>query len=409
MGRGQTIFPRNDTFGTLECRPRSQAPPGNGLPCRLRLPFSSRGVRSLVALAKEKSRRSLQGSPFPGGAWERGSEGGADAPDLIFSAGTEVISSVSLNDLPPERHVRYAGVMSTALLPPPAPTSPPADPGTFRALRHRNYRLYFAGQVVSLTGSWVQTAALTWLAYTLTAGSSLPARVTAAQVVPTLILGAWGGSLADRLPRRSLIFLSQAALARPGDGPRGHGRVRPGVAGGAAGGVGADRRRQRHRHAGPASVRRRYGRPRRPHERRRPQLARLQRGPRRRPRTGDARPALGRPRRLLLPQRPDLRRRPLRPRRHAPPARGPAGRPRGPRRAASGTSPGIRGCSCSWPSPVRWPFSAGPCWRCSRRCPTSRSRRGRPATPRCSAPSASVPSPARWSSPRSAPRHAGRC
>jgi MFS family permease len=95
--------------------------------------------------------------------------------------------------------------MSTAL-------SPPTDPGTFRALRHRNYRLYFAGQIVSLTGSWVQTAALTWLAYTLTAGSSLPARVTAAQVVPTLILGVWGGSLADRLPRRSLIFLSQVAL-----------------------------------------------------------------------------------------------------------------------------------------------------------------------------------------------------
>ena len=95
--------------------------------------------------------------------------------------------------------------MATALL-------PPADPGTFRALRHRNYRLYFIGQIISLTGSWVQTAALTWLAYTLTEGSSLPARVTAAQVVPSLLLGAWGGSLADRLPKRSLIFASQAVL-----------------------------------------------------------------------------------------------------------------------------------------------------------------------------------------------------
>ena len=85
-------------------------------------------------------------------------------------------------------------------------------PATFRALRHRNYRLYFAGQVVSLTGSWVQTAALTWLAYTLTSGLRLPAAVTAAQVVPTFLLGAWSGSLADRLPRRSVIFLAQAAL-----------------------------------------------------------------------------------------------------------------------------------------------------------------------------------------------------
>ena len=58
----------------------------------------------------------------------------------------------------------------------------------------------------------MQTAALTWLAYRLTAGSSLPARVTAAQVVPTLLLGVWGGGLADRLPRRSLIFLAQAGL-----------------------------------------------------------------------------------------------------------------------------------------------------------------------------------------------------
>ncbi len=94
----------------------------------------------------------------------------------------------------------------------PGPLPRPGSPTTFRALRHRNYRLYFVGQIISLTGSWVQTAALTWLAYQLTAGSSLPASVTAAQVVPTLLLGAWSGSLADRFPRRSLIFIAQAAL-----------------------------------------------------------------------------------------------------------------------------------------------------------------------------------------------------
>jgi MFS family permease len=84
--------------------------------------------------------------------------------------------------------------------------------GTFRALRHRNYRLYFAGQLVSLTGSWVQTAALTWLAWDLTHQSRWPALVGAAQTLPTLALGVWGGSLADRWPRRPLICATQTLL-----------------------------------------------------------------------------------------------------------------------------------------------------------------------------------------------------
>jgi MFS family permease len=83
---------------------------------------------------------------------------------------------------------------------------------TFRALRHRNYRLYFCGQFVSVTGSWAQSAALTWLAYDLTKESSWPALVGAMQVLPTFVLGVWGGSLADRWPKRPLIFLSQATL-----------------------------------------------------------------------------------------------------------------------------------------------------------------------------------------------------
>jgi MFS family permease len=81
---------------------------------------------------------------------------------------------------------------------------------TFRALRHRNYRLYFFGQLVSLVGSWVQTTALTWLAYRLTGGSWWPALVGTAQVLPTFLLGGWGGTLADRWPKRPLIFVCQA-------------------------------------------------------------------------------------------------------------------------------------------------------------------------------------------------------
>src|SRR5215467_7195021 len=83
---------------------------------------------------------------------------------------------------------------------------------TFRALRHRNYQLYFTGQFISVTGSWAQSAALTWLAYELTHESIWPSLVGAMQVLPTFVLGVWGGSLADRWPKRTLIFLSQATL-----------------------------------------------------------------------------------------------------------------------------------------------------------------------------------------------------
>ncbi len=83
---------------------------------------------------------------------------------------------------------------------------------TFRALRHRNYRLYFVGQIISLTGSWVQTTALLLLAYELTHQSSWAALVSAASVLPTVLLGVYGGGLADRFPRRPLIFLTQSVF-----------------------------------------------------------------------------------------------------------------------------------------------------------------------------------------------------
>src|SRR5438552_3643855 len=106
-----------------------------------------------------------------------------------------------------------------------APCSPPVETptptvrrlsaglaGTFRSLRHRNYRLYFFGQLISLTGSWVQTTALMWLVYELTQQSMWAALIAAAQVLPTFLLGAWGGALADRWPKRHLIFLTQAGF-----------------------------------------------------------------------------------------------------------------------------------------------------------------------------------------------------
>jgi len=83
---------------------------------------------------------------------------------------------------------------------------------TFRSLRHRNYRLYFFGQIVSFTGSWMQSAALMWLVFELTADPLWPPLMLVAAVGPTLLLGPLGGSLADRYPKKSLIFATQTAF-----------------------------------------------------------------------------------------------------------------------------------------------------------------------------------------------------
>ena len=80
---------------------------------------------------------------------------------------------------------------------------------TFRSLRHRNYRLYFIGQMISLIGSWMQTTALMWLAYDLTRESKWPAFLMVAMIGPTLLLGAWAGALADRCRKHSLIVRTQ--------------------------------------------------------------------------------------------------------------------------------------------------------------------------------------------------------
>lgn len=83
---------------------------------------------------------------------------------------------------------------------------------TFRSLQHRNYKLYFFGQLVSFTGSWIQTTAIMWLAYDLTGDPGWPAYLLVAQVGPTLLLGPLGGTIADRFPKRGIILATQCAF-----------------------------------------------------------------------------------------------------------------------------------------------------------------------------------------------------
>jgi MFS family permease len=83
----------------------------------------------------------------------------------------------------------------------------------FRSLRVRNYRLYASGQLVSLTGTWMQRVAQDWLVLTLTNSGTALGIVTALQFGPSLVLGLYGGVLADRLDKRKVLLATQSALA----------------------------------------------------------------------------------------------------------------------------------------------------------------------------------------------------
>jgi MFS family permease len=97
-----------------------------------------------------------------------------------------------------------------ALEPPGEGTS--GSRGAFRALRHRNYRLYFFGQLTSLAGTWMQSAAQAWLVLKLTNSSTMLGVVSFAQFTPILLVGLFAGVIVDRLDRRRLIITTQILL-----------------------------------------------------------------------------------------------------------------------------------------------------------------------------------------------------
>jgi MFS family permease len=86
---------------------------------------------------------------------------------------------------------------------------------SFDSLSVPNYRRYFAGQVISLSGNWCQTVAEVWLILTLTGSGVAVGFTTALQFLPILLFGAWGGLLADRLSKRRLLVVTQLTMALP--------------------------------------------------------------------------------------------------------------------------------------------------------------------------------------------------
>ncbi len=107
---------------------------------------------------------------------------------------------------------------------------------TFRSLRVRNYRLYFTGQLISVSGTWMQSVALAWLVVRYLAPRGQAGLdvgfTTALQFLPMLLLGAWGGVVVDRVDKRRLLFVTQASagvlalllglLVMTGNGAAGH-------------------------------------------------------------------------------------------------------------------------------------------------------------------------------------------
>ena len=81
---------------------------------------------------------------------------------------------------------------------------------TFSALRHRNYRLFFFGQMVSQIGTWMQTTAQAWLILELTHSAWLLGLVGVLQYAPVMMFSLVGGVLADRVPKRTLLLVSQS-------------------------------------------------------------------------------------------------------------------------------------------------------------------------------------------------------
>jgi MFS family permease len=87
-----------------------------------------------------------------------------------------------------------------------------ATADTFRSLRHRDFRIYFAAQAISFTGTWLQLVAQTLLVLRLTDSGTALGLLTAIQFAPTMVLGAWAGVVIDRHDKRRLMTITTSVM-----------------------------------------------------------------------------------------------------------------------------------------------------------------------------------------------------
>jgi MFS family permease len=113
--------------------------------------------------------------------------------------------NVSGSDISKTEREEASGTLSSA------PSGGSALSATFRALRHRNFQLFFGGQLISLIGTWMQSIAEAWLVYRLTGSSLLLGLVGFSSQIPVFLVAPIGGIVADRLNRQRVVIGTQLA------------------------------------------------------------------------------------------------------------------------------------------------------------------------------------------------------
>lgn len=85
--------------------------------------------------------------------------------------------------------------------------------GSFRALNHRNFKLFISGQAISTIGTWMQNIAQPWLVLELTNNPLLLGIVVSAQTIPQMVLSFYAGVIIDRIPKRRILIITQSSYA----------------------------------------------------------------------------------------------------------------------------------------------------------------------------------------------------
>jgi len=88
----------------------------------------------------------------------------------------------------------------------------PALPDSLSVLRNRDFRIFWSGQAVSLTGTWAQGMAQSWLVLSLTSSAFALGLVNFALAIPTVLLALLGGAAADRMDKRRLLLVTQVVM-----------------------------------------------------------------------------------------------------------------------------------------------------------------------------------------------------
>jgi MFS family permease len=101
--------------------------------------------------------------------------------------------------------------VASAATPAPGAAGQGRAAGTFRALKHRNFQLFFSGQIISLVGTWMQTVAEAWLVYRMTGSSVLLGVLGFVSQIPIFLLSPLAGLVADRWPRQRVVIATQAS------------------------------------------------------------------------------------------------------------------------------------------------------------------------------------------------------